>query len=140
MGLAQRGPTTAVEAVIADPVRRLLAAFLVGYEGHTRAAYARDLADWLAFCARHGIEPLAAHRAHVDAYARDLAETQGRARSTVARRLSALAGFYGYALDEDLIDRSPLGPMPLRYGSGGGRARRMATAWVGGLVGWGQWR
>ena len=111
MGLAQRDPTTAVEAVIADPVRRLLAAFLVGYEGHTRAAYARDLA-----------------------------ETQGRARSTVARRLSALAGFYGYALDEDLIDRSPLGPMPLRYGSGGGRARRMATAWVGGLVGWGQWR
>jgi integrase/recombinase XerD len=108
MGLAQRGPTTAVEAVTADPVRRLLAALLVGYEGHTRAAYARDLADWLAFCARHGIEPLAAHRAHVDAYARGLAETQGRARSTVARRLSALAGFYGYALDEDLIDRSPL--------------------------------
>src|SRR5215211_7220531 len=32
-----------------------------------------------------------------------------------------------------------LGPMPLRYGSGGGRARRMATAWAGGLVGWGQW-
>jgi integrase/recombinase XerD len=89
-------------------VRRLLAAFLVGYEGHTRTAYARNLADWLAFCSEHGIEPLTAHRAHVDAYARDLAEVQGRARSTVARRLSALAGFYGYALDEGLIERSPL--------------------------------
>jgi transposase len=33
-----------------------------------------------------------------------------------------------------------LDAMPLRYGYGGGRARRMATAWVGGLVGWGQWR
>jgi integrase/recombinase XerD len=89
-------------------LQRLLAAFLVGYEGHTRVAYARDLADWLAFCDRHGVEPLAAHRAHVDAYARELAEVQGRARSTVARRLSALTGFYGYALDDGLIDRSPL--------------------------------
>jgi hypothetical protein len=67
------------------PLRRLLAAFLVGYEGHTRTAYARDLADWLAFCDRHGIEPLAAHRAHVDSYARELAEVEGRARSTVAQ-------------------------------------------------------
>jgi site-specific recombinase XerD len=91
-----------------DPVRRLVAAFLVGYEGHTRKAYARDLSDWLTFCARRGIEPLAARRAHVDAYARKLAEIQRRSRATVARRLSALAGFYGYALDEGLIDRSPL--------------------------------
>jgi integrase/recombinase XerD len=108
MELAQRGPFGAVETTGADPVRRLLAAFLVGYEGHTRIAYARDLADWLTFCDRHGIEPLSAHRAHVDAYARELAEVQGRARSTVARRLSALTGFYGYALDEGLIERSPL--------------------------------
>jgi integrase/recombinase XerD len=92
----------------ADDLGRLLAAFLVGHEGHTRAAYALDLTDWLAFCDRYGVEPLAAHRAHVDAYARELAEVQGRARSTVARRLSALTGFYGYALDEGLIDRSPL--------------------------------
>jgi hypothetical protein len=82
--LGRRGSTTAVEAAGGDLVRRLLAAFLVGYEGHTRAAYARDLADWRAFCARHGVDPLAAHRSQVDAYARELAETQGRARSTVA--------------------------------------------------------
>jgi integrase/recombinase XerD len=98
---------TAAPEVGAD-VNRLLAAFLLGYEGHTRAAYARDLSDWLTFCSRHDIEPLSAHRAHIDAYARELAEVQGRARSTVARRLSALTGFYGYALDEGLIDRSPL--------------------------------
>ena len=108
MELAQRGPTTAIEAPGTDSVRRLVAAFLVGYEGHTRAAYTRDLSDWLAFCSRHGIEPLGAHRSHIDAYARDLAEVQGRARSTIARRLSALAGFYGYALNEGLLERSPL--------------------------------
>jgi hypothetical protein len=93
MELAHRDPSPAIE---------------VATRGRTRAAYARDLTDWLAFCARHGVEPLAAHRAHVDAYARELAEVQRRARSTVARRLSALTGFYGYALDEGLIDRSPL--------------------------------
>jgi integrase/recombinase XerD len=96
-------------ASVADgQVRRLLAAFLLGYEGHTRTAYARDLSDWLAFCSRHDIEPLSAHRADVDAYARELAEIQGRARATVARPLSALTGFSGYAIDEGLIERSPL--------------------------------
>jgi integrase/recombinase XerD len=108
MELTRRDPATSIEAGGVDPARRLLAAFLVGYEGYTRTAYAQDLTDWLAFCSRHGIEPLAAHRAHVDAYARHLTEVQGRARSTVARRLSALAGFYGYALDEGLIERSPV--------------------------------
>jgi integrase/recombinase XerD len=107
--LAGRPPAPAAHEPSADDdLSRLVAAFLVGYEGHTRTAYARDLADWLAFCDRHGVEPLTAHRVHVDAYARELAEIQRRARSTVARRLSALAGFYGYALDERLIDRSPL--------------------------------
>jgi site-specific recombinase XerD len=108
MEVARRDPATSVEVADADPVGRLVAAFLLGYEGHTRAAYARDLAGWLAFCRRYGIEALAARRAQVDAYARQLAEAQGRARSTVARRLSALAGFYRYATDEGLIDRSPL--------------------------------
>jgi integrase/recombinase XerD len=92
----------------AGPIQHLLAAFLLGYEGHARTAYARDLSAWLAFCSRHGIEPLAARRAHIDAYARELTEAKGRARSTVARRLSALAGFYRYATDEGLIERSPL--------------------------------
>ena len=42
--------------------------------------------------------------------------------------------------DQPTVIAQALGAMPLRYGSGGGRARRMATAWAGGLVGWGQWR
>jgi hypothetical protein len=63
MELAHRDPSPAIE---------------VATRGRTRAAYARDLTDWLAFCARHGVEPLAAHRAHVDAYARELAEVQRR--------------------------------------------------------------
>lgn len=46
----------------------LSVAFLLGCSGATRAAYVRDLADWLQFCASHDLDPLAASRAHIDAY------------------------------------------------------------------------
>jgi integrase len=38
-------------------------------------------------------------------FARDL-ETAGRARATVTRRLSTIAGLYKYAVEEDLLDHS----------------------------------
>ena len=38
--------------------------------------------------------------------AREL-EARGRARATVTRRLSTIAGFYKYAVEEELLDRSP---------------------------------
>lgn len=83
------------------------AAFLAGYSGATRAAYAADLRRWGRWLAGRGIAPLAAHRVHVDAYAREL-EAAGLAPSTVARRLSTLSGFYAYAVDEGLVGRSPV--------------------------------
>ena len=83
------------------------AAFLAGYGPATRAAYARDLRVWGDFLAGLGVEVLAAHRVHVDALARQ-AEEDGGSPATLARRLSALSGFYAYALDEGLIERSPL--------------------------------
>jgi site-specific recombinase XerD len=82
-------------------------AFLLGYSGNTRAAYGRDLATWFDWCEDHRRTPLAVSRAHVDAWARHLGEINGCAPTTVARRLSALAGFYRYAVDEGVIERSP---------------------------------
>jgi integrase/recombinase XerD len=62
-----------------ESVDQLVAAWLLGYDSaRTRRAYARDVADWLAFCRQHGLEPLAALRAHVDAYARELREVRGQ--------------------------------------------------------------
>ena len=87
---------------------RIALAFLAGYSGATRAAYACDLADWATFCRSHGIDGLHAERAHVDLYALDLAETRGLSRSTVARRLAALSGYYGRAVEEEVITRSPV--------------------------------
>ena len=76
--------------------------------GHTRRAYATDLAEWFAFCQTMSVDPLAASRAHVDAWARKLAEIDGRTPATVARKLTAVSGFYRYAVNEDVIGRNPV--------------------------------
>lgn len=93
-----------------SPIRSaddLAAAFLVGYGPATREAYGRDLRAWSSWLAEQRLAPLDAHRAHVELWARAM-EAQGLAPATVARRLSALAGFYDYAADEALISRSPV--------------------------------
>ena len=47
----------------------------------------------------------AVRRADIEGFARDL-EAMGRARATVTRRLSTIAGFYNYVVQEELLDRS----------------------------------
>ncbi len=83
-------------------------AFLLGYSGNTRSAYGRDLAAWFDWCESHGLAPLAASRAHIDAWARQLGEIDRCSPATVARRLSTLAGFFRYAVSEGVLDRSPV--------------------------------
>jgi len=45
-------------------------------------------------------------RADIETFAREL-ETRGRARATVTRCLSTIAGFCKYAVEEELLDHSP---------------------------------
>jgi integrase/recombinase XerD len=47
-----------------------------------------------------------ARRPDIKCLARDL-EARGRARATITRRLCTIAGFYRYAVEEDLLDHSP---------------------------------
>ncbi|MGH9223177.1 MAG: site-specific integrase [Acidimicrobiales bacterium] len=75
----------------------------------TRDAYALDLRQLIAWCREHGRRLFDVRRADVECFARDL-EACGRARATVARRLSTVAGFYCYAEQEGLLERSPAGP------------------------------
>ncbi len=49
---------------------------------------------------------LKVQRTHIELYGRRL-EDQGRARATVGRRLSTLAGFYRYCEQELILERSP---------------------------------
>ncbi len=87
-----------------DPFHRLLVGWLLGHPTRTATAYRRDLAVWATWCQRLGVHPLAAERHHADAWVRHLTTTPtartGRPASaaTVARRLSALAGFYDYGI------------------------------------------
>ena len=110
--MTSQDPTALVAAADRSPARlstpdQLAAAWLLGYTGATRAAYAADLREWGAWLERAGAEPFAAQRLHVEAFAREL-EVAGRSRATIARKLSALGGFYAYAVDEGLIGRSPV--------------------------------
>lgn len=102
-------PTTEVAVVepdFSDPERYALAAFLAGYRGLTRDAYALDLRQFIAWCQKHERRMFDVRRADIECFARDL-EACGRARTTVARRLSTVAGFYRYAEQEGLLERSP---------------------------------
>lgn len=95
-----------VDPAFSDAERYALAAFLAGYRGLTRDADALDLRQFIAWCDEHGLRLFVVRRADIECYARDL-EERGRARATVTRRLCTVAGFYRYAEQEGLLERSP---------------------------------
>ena len=107
----ERLPGTAED----DPFLRLAAAWLVGHPANTATAYRRDLSAWSTWCAGLGVHPLAAERHHVDLWVRHLTTTAqpatGRPASaaTVARKLSALSGFYDFGVhDAQVLTHSPV--------------------------------
>ena len=104
-------PTPSAALVPAAPVftnteRLALAGFLAGYSGLTRQAYELDLRQYASWCQQHHLRLFGARRADIECFARDL-EARGRARATVTRRLCTIAGFYRYAVEEELLDHSP---------------------------------
>jgi integrase/recombinase XerD len=96
----------AVTPVFSNTERLALAGFLAGYSGLTRQAYELDLRQYAAWCQSHQLRLFQARRADIECFARDL-EARGRARATITRRLCTIAGFYRYAVEEDLLDHSP---------------------------------
>jgi site-specific recombinase XerD len=95
-----------VAPVFTNTERLALAGFLAGYSGLTREAYELDLRQYTSWCHQHHLRLFQARRADIECFARDL-ETRGRARATITRRLCTIAGFYRYAVEEDLLDHSP---------------------------------
>jgi integrase/recombinase XerD len=83
-------------------------AFLARYRvPQTRASYGLSLRQWFRWCADHGIDPLEATRAQIEVFAREL-EATGRKLATVANKLNALAGFYRYAVIDEVLERDPM--------------------------------
>jgi integrase/recombinase XerD len=95
-----------VEPLFTTDERIALAGFLAGYSGLTRDAYALDLRMYTAWCQQHDLHLFQARRADIECFGRDL-EARGRARSTIARRLCTISGFYRYAVEEELLEHSP---------------------------------
>jgi integrase/recombinase XerD len=95
-----------VTPVFTSTERLALAGFLAGYSGLTREAYELDLRQYASWCQQHQLRLFAARRADIECFARDL-ETRGRARATITRQLCTVAGFYKYAVEEELLDHSP---------------------------------
>ena len=79
----------------------------------TRDAYARDLNEYLAWCTRRGLDPLALRLPEVQMYATELAAaTNPRtgkpyAASTRARKLAAVSSWYTYLVRAGSIDANP---------------------------------
>ena len=95
-----------VQPAFSDAERLALAGFLAGYRGLTREAYALDLRQFTTWCRARSLNLFAARRADIESFARGL-EARGRARATVTRRLCTIAGFYKYAVEEELLEHSP---------------------------------
>ena len=93
-------------AVFTNTERLALAGFLAAYTGLTRQAYELDLRQFASWCQQHQLRLFQARRADIEFFGRDL-EARGRARATITRRLCTVAGFYRYAVEEELLDHSP---------------------------------
>jgi site-specific recombinase XerD len=107
--MATAAPSTAlttVQPAFTHAKRAALAGFLAGYRGLTREAYALDLRQFTSWCRVRSTALFAVRSADIESFAREL-EAMGRARATATRRLSTIAGFYRYAVEEELLDRSP---------------------------------
>ena len=89
------------DLVVAESrARQCAGGFLFAYQGASLEAYRRDLTQWFDWCATFDTDPLAATRPLLQAWIASLWE-QKRAAATVARKVSVVARFYGYAADEE---------------------------------------
>ncbi len=90
-----------------DQLRLAVAAYLARFKGSSRDHTESDLRCFLAWCAEHGLDPLAARRPHLELYIRWMQEIRRFQPSTVSRRISVAAGFYRTCVIDGLLEHSP---------------------------------
>ncbi len=90
-----------------DDVHLAMAGYLARYKASTRRSYVTDLRAFMAWCESVGLPIMSVRRPHLETWARYMSETQHFAASTVARRLSTVAGFYRYAQIDGYIEKNP---------------------------------
>ncbi|MEL6684748.1 MAG: site-specific integrase, partial [Pseudomonadota bacterium] len=96
----------------AQPMARWVQTFLEAQAAeldaatNTQLAYARDLQNFAEWLSPKGLHFSDASRDHVESYLIDC-ETEGLAKSTRARRLSAIKQLYRFAFEEGWRDDNP---------------------------------
>jgi integrase/recombinase XerD len=103
-------PRQGGEVTVGDSAEQVTEAWLANrrLSEHTRAAYRRDVAGWLAWCADRELDPLRASFLDVNAYARAL-ESRKLAATTVARNLSGVSSWYDFLTKLRAVDANPVG-------------------------------
>ena len=85
----------------------LLAAFLKSKRSaNTQAAYKIDVEQYLNYCASKGRSALEVDQTAADAWTASL-EAQGLKASTIARKISAVSGYYLFAQRKGAVGRNP---------------------------------
>jgi integrase/recombinase XerD len=103
-------PRQAGELVAGGAAEQVTEAWLANrrLSEHTRSAYRRDVAGWLAWCRDRGLDPLRASFLDVNAYARAL-EARPLAPASVARILSGVSSWYDFLVKLRAVDANPVG-------------------------------
>jgi len=94
-------------APFADRLRLAVAAYLARFTGSSREHTESDLRCYLAWCAGHGLDPLAVQRPHLELYLRWMREIRRFKPSTISRRFSVTAGFYRTCVIDGILEHSP---------------------------------
>src|SRR3954447_8013952 len=103
-------PRQAGELVAGGAAEQITEAWLANrrLSEHTRSAYRRDVAGWLAGGRDRGLDPLRASFLDVNAYARAL-EARPLAPASVARTLSGVSSWYDFLVKLRAVDATPVG-------------------------------
>ena len=118
----------------------------LGRAPRTIDAYARGLAEYLQVCERVGVDPVAANRAQVAAFVRELTARPSRrganvvaldsgaglANATLQQRLVPVRLFYDFLVEEGVRESNPVGRGRYTPGRrpGGGQARGLVPRLV----------
>jgi site-specific recombinase XerD len=98
-------------------LRSLSVLWLLGLSATSRRGYFQTLADWLAWCERHHLDPCRARRADTDAWkAAMTAQKRGKgnvmtrvpaAKATVYKRLAVISSWYKYLQSNEIDTGNP---------------------------------
>lgn len=83
------------------------AGFLAAYREPTRTNHGNNLRLWFAWCHRRKLDPMEVERAHIEFYARELEEIDGKKLSTVANKLGTINRFYHFAVVDRYLIANP---------------------------------